>query len=203
MAKLRTPVTSRGHIQGPEDAPLTLVEYGDYECPSCGSAYPIVKRVQEQFGRRLRFVFRNFPLSEIHPHAESAAETAEFAAAQGRFWEMHDLLFENQEQLSEALYSELAEELGLSPTALRQALEEGKYKERVRTDFSSGVRSGVNGTPTFFVNGMRHDGRFDYETLVLPYEKKVGRATPLSHENGEIWFMFSLGGDPLLRSTCE
>jgi protein-disulfide isomerase len=175
MAKLRTPVTSRDHIQGPEDAPLTLVEYGDYECPSCGSAYPIVKRVQEQFGRRLRFVFRNFPLSEIHPHAESAAEAAEFAAAQGRFWEMHDLLFENQEQLSEALYSELAEELGLSPTALRQALEEGKYKERVRTDFSSGVRSGVNGTPTFFVNGMRHDGPFDYETLVLALREEGGK----------------------------
>jgi protein-disulfide isomerase len=104
MAKLRTPVTSQDHIQGSEYAPLTLVEYGDYECPSCGSAYPIVKRVQEQFGRRLRFIFRNFPLSEIHPHAESAAETAEFAAAQQRFWEMHDLLFENQEQMSEALF---------------------------------------------------------------------------------------------------
>lgn len=100
MAKLRTPVTSRDHIQGPEDAELTLVEYGDYECPSCGSAYPIVKRIQEQLGKRLRFVFRNFPLSEIHPHAESAAEAVEFSAAQGRFWEMHDLLFENQEQLS-------------------------------------------------------------------------------------------------------
>ena len=88
---------------------------------------------------------------------------------------MHDLLFENQEQLSEALYSELAEELGLSPTALRQALEEGKYKERVRTDFSSGVRSGVNGTPTFFINGTRHDGPFDYETLVLALRGESGK----------------------------
>jgi protein-disulfide isomerase len=175
MAKLRTPVTSRDHIQGSEDAPLTLVEYGDYECPSCGSAYPIVKRIQEQFRKRLRFVFRNFPLSEIHPHAESAAETAEFAAAQGRFWEMHDLLFENQEQLSQALYSELAEELGLSQTALQQALEEGEYKVRVRADFSSGVRSGVNGTPTFFINGTRHDGPFDYETLVSALREKNGR----------------------------
>jgi protein-disulfide isomerase len=175
MAKLRAPVTSRDHIQGPEDAQSTLVEYGDYECPSCGSAYPIVKRVQEKLGKRLRFVFRNFPLSKIHPHAESAAETAEFAAAQGRFWEMHDLLFENQEQLSEALYSELAEELGLSPTALRQALEEGKYKDRVRTDFSSGVRSGVNGTPTFFINGTRHDGPFDYETLILALREESGK----------------------------
>jgi protein-disulfide isomerase len=178
MAKLRTPVTSRDHIQGPEDAELTLVEYGDYECPSCGSAYPIVKRIQEQFGKRLQFVFRNFPLSEIHPHAESAAETAEFAAAQGRFWEMHDLLFENQEQLSEALYSELAEELGLSQTVLLHALEEGEYKVRVRADFSSGVRSGVNGTPTFFINGTRHDRPFDYETLVLALREKSGKGTP-------------------------
>lgn len=175
MAKLRTPVTSRDHIQGPEDAPLTLVEYGDYECPSCGSAYPIVKRVQEEFGKRLRFVLRHFPLSEIHPHAESAAETAEFAAAEGRFWEMHDLLFENQERLSEALYSELADELGLSPTALQQALEVSKYKDRVRTDFSSGARSGVNGTPTFFINGTRHDGPFDYETLVSTLREKDGK----------------------------
>lgn len=179
MAKLRTPVTSQDHTQGPEDAQLTLVEYGDYECPSCGSAYPIVKRVQERFGKRLRFVFRNFPLGEIHPHAESAAETAEFAAAQGRFWEMHDLLFENQEQLGEALYSELAKELGLSQTALLEALEEGKYKVRVRADFSTGVRSGVNGTPTFFINGTRHDGPYDYETLVETLREKVAsRATP-------------------------
>jgi protein-disulfide isomerase len=178
MAKLRTAVTSRDHIQGSEDAELTLVEYGDYECPSCGSAHPIVKRIQEQLGKRLRLVFRNFPLSEIHPHAESAAETAEFAATQGRFWEMHDLLFENQEQLSDALYSALAEQLGLSQTALLQVLEEGKYKDRVRADFSSGVRSGVNGTPTFFINGMRHDGTFDYETLVLALREKVVRATP-------------------------
>jgi protein-disulfide isomerase len=175
MAKLRTPITSQDHIQGPEDAPLTLVEYGDYECPSCGSAYPIVKRVQEHFGKRLRLVFRNFPLREIHPHAESAAETAEFAAAQGRFWEMHDLLFENQEQLGQALYFELAEELGLSQRALAQALEEGKYKDRVRADFSNGVRSGVNGTPTFFINGTRHDGPFDYESLVLALGEKSGK----------------------------
>jgi protein-disulfide isomerase len=178
MAKLRTPVTSRDHIQGPEDAELTLVEYGDYECPSCGNAYPIVKRIQEQFGKRLRFLFRNFPLSAIHPHAESASETAEFSAAQRRFWETHDLLFENQEQLSDALYSALAEELGLSPTAFLRAPEEGKYKDRVRAEFSSGVRSGINGTPTFFSNGMRHDGTFDYETLVLALREKVVRATP-------------------------
>ena len=175
MAKLRTAVTPEDHIQGPEDAEVTLVEYGDYECPHCGRAYPIVKRVQERFGKRLRFVFRNFPLSEVHPHAESAAEVAEFAGAHGKFWEMHDLLFENQEQPSGSLYSELAKELSLPPEALRQALEDGNYKARVRADFSGGVRSGVNGTPTFFINGNRHDGAFEYETLVLAIQGKIGK----------------------------
>jgi len=175
MANLRPPVTPEEHFQGPEDAPVTLVEYGDYECPHCGRAYSIIKRVQKHFGKRLRFVFRNFPLSELHPHAESAAETAEFAGARGKFWEMHDLLFENQERLGEPLYLELAEELTLPPEALRQALEKGTYKPRVRADFSSGVRSGVNGTPTFFINGRRHDGPFDYDTLVLAIQEQIGK----------------------------
>ena len=175
MAKLRTAVTPQDHIQGPEDAQVTLVEYGDYECPHCGRAYPVVKRLQKHFGKRLGFVFRNFPLSEVHPHAESAAEAAEFAGAQGKFWEMHDLLFENQERLSEPLYLRLAEELGLPPEALRQALEEGIYEARVRADFSSGVRSGVNGTPTFFINGERHEGPFDYETLLLAIQEKISK----------------------------
>lgn len=174
MAKLRTPVTPEDHIQGPEDAAVTLVEYGDYECPHCGRAYSVVKRLQKHFEKSLRFVFRNFPLSEIHPQAESAAETAEFAGAHGRFWEMHDLLFENQERLSEPLYLELAEELSLPPEALRQTLKEGQCKARVRADFSSGVRSGVNGTPTFFINAQRHDGSFDYETLLRAIQEKTG-----------------------------
>jgi protein-disulfide isomerase len=175
MANLRPPVTPEEHIQGPEDAPVTLVEYGDYECPHCGRAHSIIKRVQEHFGKRLRFVFRNFPLSELHPHAESAAETAEFAGALGKFWEMHDLLFENQEQLSEDLYFKLAEQLSLPIEELTKALEEGTYQARVRADFSSGVRSGVNGTPTFFINGKRHDGPFGYETLVLAIQEQIDR----------------------------
>ena len=176
MATLKTPVTPEDHVQGPENAAATLVEYGDYECPHCGSAYSIVKRVQKHFGKGLRFVFRNFPLSEIHPHAESAAETAEFAGAHGKFWEMHDGLFENQERLGGPLYLELAQEFGLSSAELRQALEQEKYKGRVRADFSSGVRSGVNGTPTFFINGKRHDGPFDYESLVQAIEEATGKA---------------------------
>ena len=175
MATLKTPVTPEDHVQGPENAAATLVEYGDYECPHCGHAYGIVKRVQKHFGKGLRFVFRNFPLSEMHPHAESAAETAEFAGAHGKFWEMHDGLFENQERLGGPLYLELAQELGLPPAGLRQALEEAKYKDRVRADFSNGVRSGVNGTPAFFINGKRHDGPFDYESLVLAIQDATGR----------------------------
>ena len=174
MANLRPPVTPQDHIQGAEDAPVTLVEYGDYECPHCGRAYSIIKRVQRHFGKSLRFVFRNFPLSELHPHAESAAETAEFAGARGKFWEMHDLLFENQERLSGDLYLELAEQLSLPIEALRKVLEDGTYQSPVLTDFSSGVRSGVNGTPTFFINRKRHDGPFDYETLVLAIQEQIG-----------------------------
>jgi protein-disulfide isomerase len=173
MATLKVAVTSEDHAQGPESAPVTLVEYGDYECPHCGSAYPIVKQIQKHFGKRLRFVFRNFPLSEMHPHAEDAAEAAEFAGAQGKFWEMHDLLFENQDRLGGALYLELAQELELSAGALRKALEGGTYRARVRADFIGGVRSGVNGTPTFFVNGHRHDGPFDFEDLVLALDEAV------------------------------
>jgi protein-disulfide isomerase len=170
MSNLKNPVSAADHIQGEENAPFTLVEYGDYQCPYCGQAYPIVKRVQKHFGKRLRFVFRNFPLIEMHPNAELAAETAEFAAANGKFWEAHDLLYENQQRLGGELYSEIAKKLALVPASLVVALEKREFAPRVRTDFSGGVRSGVNGTPTFFINGQRHDASFDYETLVAAIE---------------------------------
>ena len=170
---LKVAVTPEDHAQGPETAPVTLVEYGDYECPHCGRAYPIVKQIQKHFGKRLRMVFRNFPLSEMHPHAEGAAEAAEFAGAQGKFWEMHDLLFENQERLDEALYLALAQELELPAGTLRKALEVGTYRTRVRAEFAGGVRSGVNGTPTFFVNGDRHDGPYEFEDLVLAIDEAL------------------------------
>lgn len=176
MATLKTPITAEDHAQGTESAEVTLVEYGDYECPYCGEAYPIVKEVQRQFGKRLRFVFRNFPLSQMHPHAEAAAEVAEFAGAQGKFWEMHDQLYENQARFGDALYLSLGEELGLSTTAMRKALKEGTFKARVRSDFTGGVRSGVNGTPTFFINGHRHDSSFDFETLVSAIQQAATTA---------------------------
>ena len=166
MTQLRTPVGPEDHAQGNTTAGCTLVEYGDYECPHCGRAYPIVKRVQEHFGDKLLFVYRNFPLTRSHPNAEPAAETAEFAATQGKFWEMHDLLFEKQDRLGRRLYEELAGEIGIDPVALGDALDGGRFTDRVRADFTGGVRSGVNGTPTFFINGQRHDGPFDYPALV-------------------------------------
>ena len=170
MAKLSVAVSSKDHRQGDPDAPCTLVEYGDYQCPSCGHAYPIVKRVQKHFGKRLLFVFRNFPLSEMHPYAEPAAETAEFAGAHHKFWEMHDLLYENQDRLDDALLFQLALQLQLDPEKLRQALASKEFEPRVRADFRGGVRSGVNGTPTFFINGQRHDGAYDYASLVEAIE---------------------------------
>jgi protein-disulfide isomerase len=163
---LRVPVGEQDHVQGSAEAKCTLVEYGDYECPHCGRAYPTVKRVQKHFGMKLRFIFRNFPLVEMHPHAESAAETAEYAGTKDKFWEMHDALFENQEQLGGTLYLKLAQGLGLSPQELREAVEKREFLARVKNDFSGGVRSGVNGTPTFFINGKRHDAPFEYEDLV-------------------------------------
>jgi protein-disulfide isomerase len=156
----------RDHIEGSPDAPITLVEYGDYECPYCGKAYPIVKRVQERMGNRLRFVFRNFPLSELHPHAKKAAESAEAAAAQGKFWEMHDALFEHQRTLDDHHLKLIAAGVGLDGEALLADVETGAYAARVREDFLSGVRSGVNGTPTFFINGVRHNGSWDEESLL-------------------------------------
>ncbi|MDX6711517.1 MAG: hypothetical protein QOH96_2533 [Blastocatellia bacterium] len=165
-AKLSLPVGPRDHVQGSPAAAVTLVEYGDFECPSCGAAYPIVKQIQQNLGEQLCFVFRHFPLTQIHPHAERAAEAAEAAGAQGRFWEMHDLLFENQQSLDDRNLLRLAKALELDIERFAHELVEGIYLERVREDFMSGVRSGVNGTPTFFINGVRHDGPWDMQSLL-------------------------------------
>jgi protein-disulfide isomerase len=165
-AHLTQPVGERDHIQGPPTAPVTLVEYGDYECPYCGAAYPIVKEVKRRLGDRLRFVFRNFPLGNMHPHAEHAAEAAEAAAAQGKFWEMHDELYEHQRALDDEHLEGYAGAVGLDVERFDREMEDQLYAGRVREDFMSGVRSGVNGTPTFFINGVRHEGPWDEESLV-------------------------------------
>ena len=172
-ATLKPPVGPKDHMQGPPDAPVTLVEYGDYECPYCGEAYPVVKALQERLGDQMCFVFRNFPLTQVHPHAEEAAEAAEAAGAQGKFWEMHDLLYENQDALEPEDLVQYARALKLDLKRFVLEMREHVYVERVREDFRSGVRSGVNGTPTFFINGARHNGPFDLVSLLAAIEEAV------------------------------
>jgi len=170
--ELVTPVDeTRDHIQGPADAVVTLVQYGDYECPYCGEAYPIVKQLQARMGERLRFVFRNFPISTSHPHAEHAAEAAEAADAQGWFWEMHDLLYERQNRLTDPDLHAYAEELGLDVERFDKEMAEHVHATRVHEDFMTGVRSGVNGTPTFYINGVRHDDSYEADVLLDALER--------------------------------
>jgi protein-disulfide isomerase len=164
--QLSMPVTEDDHQQGPSDAPVTLVEYGDYECPSCGAAYPVVKQLQRRLGDDLRFVFRDFPLTQIHPHAEAAAEAANSAGDQGAFWDYHDLLFENQEALTRRDLIRYARELKLDLDQFTEELEDHTNLDRVRQDFESGIESGVNGTPTFFINGTRYDGPAEFEEML-------------------------------------
>jgi protein-disulfide isomerase len=164
--RLTLPVGERDHVQGSPNAAVTLVEYGDYECPYCRAAHGSVHKVQHVLGDDLLFAFRHFPLAQIHPHALQAAEAAEAAGAQGKFWEMHDLLFENQPNLGLPYLVSYAEMLGLDTTRFTRELQEGTHETRVRDDFMSGIRSGVNGTPTFFVNGVRHNGGYDAASLL-------------------------------------
>jgi len=157
--RLEIPVTAeRDHIEGPVNASLTLVEYGDYQCPYCGAAYPEVKKVQKELGSELRFVFRNFPLTNMHEYAMNAAETAEAASAQGKFWPMHDFLYEHQATLGDSSVAlGYAKKLGLDTQRFEREVAQHMYQKRIKDDFMGGVRSGVNGTPTFYVNGVRHD----------------------------------------------
>jgi len=165
MSRLKPEVGVSDHRQGSLEARVVLVEYGDFECPYCGAAYPQLKAVQEAMGETLCFVFRHFPLSQAHPHAQRAAEFAEAAATIGRFWEMHDLLFENQRALDDGSLAARAIALGGAQALIESALR-GDFTARVREDFASGVRSGVNGTPGLFINGQRYDGRWGAATLI-------------------------------------
>ncbi len=176
--QLTPPVGQEDHTIGPADAPVTLVEYGDYQCPYCGMAYPIVKRAQRALGNELRFVFRNFPLAEAHPHARLAAQAAEAAGAQGKFWEMHDTLFENQDALEAEDIMGYAESLGLDTARFARDLEAETFAKRVRDDFRSGVKSGVNGTPTFFMNGARYDGSWANVESFIGALRELARQSP-------------------------
>jgi len=164
-AQLTMPVSDRDHVQGSPTALVTLVEYGDYECPHCGHAYPIVEELRHAMGSRMRFVFRHFPLTQVHSHAEVAAESAEAAGAQDRFWEMHHMLFTHQNELDVSHILHHGGRLGLDTSKFAEDLKARTFQHHVHEDFMSGVRSGVNGTPTFFLNGIRYDGSWDLPTL--------------------------------------
>ncbi|MDQ1151767.1 protein-disulfide isomerase [Sphingobacterium zeae] len=155
---LKPNVSEADHILGNGQADLTIVEYGDYQCPHCGKAHPVIKEMMAELGSQIRFVFRNFPLSEMHPYAKSAALAAEAAALQGKFWEMHDAIFENQNSLNDQWLLDMAQQLDLDMDKFRSDLNDESIVDRVEGDFESGMMSGVNGTPTFFVNGQKFDG---------------------------------------------
>jgi protein-disulfide isomerase len=166
LTQLKLPDPKRDHLQGSPDAPVALLEYGDFECSTCGAVYPVLKAVEEQLGDRLCFAFRHFPLTNVHPHAEHAAEAAEAAGAQGHFWEMHDLLFENQDALDDESLLEYAVALDLDAERLIREVLNKTYQSRIREDFKTGIRAGVNGTPTLFINGERYDGPRDFASLL-------------------------------------
>jgi protein-disulfide isomerase len=175
-SRLALPVGVRDHVQGPDSALLTLVEYGDFECPQCGLAYPIVKEIQRAFGERLRFVFRHFPLTNNHPHAQRAAEAAEWAASHDMFWEMHDALFADQDSLSDRQILERASALGLPRGSLDTAWSTHVHIARVKEDFRSGIESGVGGTPAFFINGLRYGAVPDADSLARALEEVAQRS---------------------------
>lgn len=165
VARLTVPVNEADHIRGSAMAPVTLVEYGDYECPYCGMAHLVIQKIQQRMGDQLRFVYRHFPLTMIHPHSEDAAEAAEAAGARGKFWQMHDVLFSNQHALEDSHLITYAAWLGLDVQRFREELLSKAWSGRVRQHFLSGVHSGVNGTPTMFINGVRHDGSWEFNSL--------------------------------------
>ncbi len=175
---LALPVNDRDHIWGPADASVTLLEYGDFECPHCGQAHPVVKELQRLASDHMRFVFRHFPVTSSHPHSQHASEAAEAAAAQGAFWEMHDTLFEHQYALNDAHLLTYAGLIALDLVRFKRDMIDHRHSDRVREDFLSGARSGVNGTPTFFINGVRHNGSYDLPVLLAAIEDAADQAVP-------------------------
>lgn len=155
---LKPSVNKTDHAQGNDNADLTIVEYGDYQCPYCGAAYPVLKELMKEFKGQVNFVFRNFPLSEMHPYARPAAIAAEAADLQGKFWEMHDVIYENQQSLNESFLFQLAEKIGLNLSQFKEDIQKTELEKKVDSDFESGIISGVNGTPSFFINGNKFNG---------------------------------------------
>ena len=160
------------HALGPEDAPVTVVEYGDYQCPYCADMHPMIKSIAKSMGTQMRFVFRHMPLIEMHPYAQHAAEAAEAAGAQGKFWEMHDAILQQQSELGSDLLHQLAIKLKLDIEQFASDLDARRFRPRVKRDFMGGMRSGVAGTPTFFINGKRYEGPLNQAALL----SAIGRA---------------------------
>ena len=165
MAKLKPPVSEQDHIKGDIHAPAVLVEYGDFQCPHCGAAFPIVNRIEEAYKKKLAFVFRHFPLAEAHPYAQAAAVASEAAANQGKFWQMHSLIFKNQNELGLEMLLALAESLKLDMKIFQHDFKDPKLFKKVEDQFESGIVSGVNGTPSFYINGVKYNDSYDYESL--------------------------------------
>jgi protein-disulfide isomerase len=163
-------INDRDHIQGNANASTTLVEYGDFECPHCGAAYPVIKEVQKRQGDKLRFVFRNFPISQAHPHAAHTAYAAEAAGKQGKYWEMHDMIFENQNALEDENLVSYAQRLNLNIDQFKIDMSSKEIAQKVSDDFTSGVRSGVNGTPTIYINGKRFDEECEVDLIIKAIE---------------------------------
>jgi protein-disulfide isomerase len=176
MPELRFPIGEDDHVIGRADAPVTFLEYGDYQCPHCQAAQPVVAGLVRHYAGDLRFAYRHFPLVTIHAYAKPAAESAEYAGSRGRFWEMHEALFANGQRLSIPTLLLLADQLGLEAAALREALATGSFAHKVERDFASGVRSGVNGTPCFFINGRRFDGAYDAMSLAAAIDSALALA---------------------------
>jgi protein-disulfide isomerase len=173
---LKPAVSSKDHITGGANAPIELVEYGDYQCPHCGHAHPIIKSILHSLGKDIKFVFRNFPLQEAHPDAVPAAVSTEAAALQDKYWEMHDTLFEHQSHLSAEHLFVYADKTGLDVQKFATDIQKDDLLNKVQNDFESGIRSGVNGTPTFFINGVKYNGSWEKEDF-LPYlQEKIKAA---------------------------
>jgi protein-disulfide isomerase len=172
---LDPPLGPRDHVDGPDDAPLELVMYGDFQCPFCNAAQPILRRVRDRLEGRLRFAFRHFPLRDVHPDAQRAAEASEAAAAQGEFWAMHDALYAARGVLGLDAVLAAARSVGLDAERVRAELADGAYTGRVEEDMRSGRAAGVMGTPTFFVNGVRHTEGYDAQSLIAALESSSPR----------------------------
>jgi protein-disulfide isomerase len=171
---LTLPITERDHLLGPAEATITLLEYGDYECPTCEIAYPIVKQVLKEMGSAVRFAFRNFPVSSVHPHAAVAAQAAEAAAAQKKFWPMHDILYEHQKDLADHDITHFALLIGLEMYRFDSDISSERFVKRVTEDYESGQSSGVKKTPTFFVNGRKYVGKLDVQEMIQMLSNMTG-----------------------------